>query len=162
MPLLIASFFIAMVAYLEAQILPAQAADRNTMIADAQATKFLAYRAGVVAYFADANNTCNGAANAASLPGYFSGGFVSSSADARWNNSCKDGVVYVYEAFDPNATTPPLDENLLFDKTGGTAMQGHLSAAGTFLGTKSMPLSGGIPVDIVSLINKPALIMVGG
>lgn len=162
MPLLIASFFIAMVAYLEAQVLPAQAANRNAMIADAQATKFLAYRAGVVAYFADANNSCKGSANAASLPRYFNGGFVSSSSDTRWNNNCEDGVVYVYEAFDSNATTPPLDENVLFDKTGGTAMLGYLNAGGAFLGTKSMSLSVGIPAVVERSINKPALIMVGG
>jgi hypothetical protein len=118
MPLLIAIFFSAMVAYLEAQILPAQAAERNAMVADAQATKFLAYRAGVVAYFADSANACNGAsANAAFLPSYFTGGFNASSIDLRWNNQCLNGTVYVYEAVKSAASTSPLDEKLLFDKT---------------------------------------------
>jgi len=163
MPLLIAAFFIAMVAYLEAHILPAQAADRNSMIADVQATRFLAYRAGVVAYFAVAQNTCNGAsANAALLPNYFAGGFNANSLDPRWGNRCLNGTVYVYEAFDSAASTPPLYENILFEKTGGTAMLGHLDTAGSFFGANFMPLAGGIPKSISNAIAKPALMMVGG
>jgi len=163
MPLLIATFFIAMVAYLDAQIMPAQAADRNTMIADAQATKFLAYRAGVVAYFADSANACNGtSANAAFLPNYFTAGFNASSIDLRWNNQCLNGTVYVYEAVKSAASTSPLDENLLFHKTGGAAMLGRLNWLGSFVGTNLMLLPGGVPAAVTNSIDKPALIMVGG
>lgn len=160
MPLLVVTFFIAMVAYLEAQILPAQSATYNAVVADTAATSFLAYRAGVLAYFADSNNSCNGVAS--NLSKYYPPGFSMTNVTRPWNNLCDTDTktVYVYET--ATTTTPPLDENILFDKVEGLAIIGHLDASGNFVGAKNMPLSAGIPKAIVDLNPRPNLIMVGG
>jgi len=100
MPLVIALFFLSIVALASALMLPEWQAQADVAVADAGATSLLAYRQGVVD-FLNANPSFAGTVPDAVIS--FPAGYV---RDPRWTNLVQaGGTLYVFEAAAHSAHT---------------------------------------------------------
>src|SRR5690349_996532 len=107
MPLVIALFFLAIVALASALTLPEWQARAETAVADAGATSLLAYRQGVVD-FLNANPAFAGTVPDAAIT--FPSGYV---RDPRWTNFVQaGGTLFVFEASARSAHTEQVADQL--------------------------------------------------
>lgn len=147
MPIVIASFFLAMTALFYAKFEPQQDVQAKTIVADATATSVLAYREGVIDYL-NANPGFSGVVtNAMFTP------LTGAIRNTSWVNVVSGGALYIYEV-SPSNEPYLLDQ--IYRKSGKSHMVGR-NVSGTLVSTNG--LSTGVTVPAV--VPNGSIIFVG-
>lgn len=137
MPLLVTTFFVAMITLLGALYIPQQEARRTIAVANVGATSLLAYRQAVIDYLS-VNPTFTGTVANAALT--FPWGYV---PDLRWTNLVSNGTLFVYSVA-PNTS---LMIETLYRMTARSFMLGR-NVAGTLVSQNGFSTGIAVPVAI--------------